>query len=119
MPFDPERYASGLRRRNETERRRLLEKAEEARREAERLANKIGEQDAEITRIYLFGSLLAEAPRSSSFDIDLALDGGDVYKAMDVTEHSSFSVDLVDLDRLPEHVRSRILETGRILYERE
>lgn len=119
MPFDPERYASGLRKINEIERQRITEKAEEARREAQRLAKRIGEQDGEVRRVYLFGSLLGDLPRSTSFDIDIALDGGDLYKAMDVTEESAFSVDLVDLERLPEHVRARILEKGQVLYERE
>jgi hypothetical protein len=38
---------------------------------------------------------------------------------MDVTEESTFSVDVVDLERSPEHVRARVLEKGRVLYERE
>lgn len=119
MPFDPERYAAGLRKSNEIERQRLQEKAKEAREEAEALARRIGEQDGEVARVYLFGSLLQDAPGSESFDIDLALDGGDVYKAMDVAETASFSVDVVDLRRLPAHVRCRILRTGRVLYERK
>lgn len=119
MPFDPERYAAGLRKANESERRRISEKAEEARKEAEALAREIGEQDGEVERVYLFGSLLEAAPGGESFDIDLALDGGDVYQAMDVTEESTFSVDLVDLERLLEHVRARVLKKGRMLYERE
>ena len=38
--------------------------------------NEIGEQDGEVKRVYLFGSLLEGVPHSPSIDIDLALDGG-------------------------------------------
>jgi len=46
------------------------------------------------------------------FDIDLALDGGDLYKALDITDDSPFKVDLVDLHLLPAQMAARIRELG-------
>jgi len=54
-------------------------------------------------------------PRNPDFDIDIALDGGDAYRAMDVTDESPYEVDVVELALLPAHVRKRILEKGIVL----
>lgn len=128
MPFDAERYAAGLRHINRQERERTVHRTTLAHHEAMRIASAIGAQDADVRRVYLFGSLAgqvsasgsstAEAPRNTDFDIDLALDGGDVYRATEATESSQFRIDLVVLSRLPEHVRDRVVRTGTVLYER-
>jgi hypothetical protein len=57
----------------------------------------------------------ASVARKKDFNIDLALNGGDVYKALDVTEGSPFDVDLVRLDRIPVHLRARIEARGIVL----
>ena len=99
MPFDPERAAA-------------------AREEAARLAARIARADPAVRAVYLFGSLAAGTPRSVRFDIDLAIDGGDVYAAEAVAEESAFACDVVSLERLPDHVQTRIRSTGTVLFER-
>ncbi|MFP4210654.1 MAG: hypothetical protein ACOC2V_06535 [Alkalispirochaeta sp.] len=113
--FDPRPFADGLRKRNEEERRRTAIRAEEARREASALAARISRL-AGIRRIYLFGSLLADIPSNPDFDIDIAIEGGDIYQAMAVCEGSTWRVDVVDVERVTESVSEAIRSTGRLLY---
>jgi predicted nucleotidyltransferase len=121
MSFDPERYAAGLRRLNRREEEEIRARAAEARKVAEKLAERIGSTDPEVDGVYLFGSLLRSVPRSRAFDIDLAIDGGDIDTAVQLSEEPPFvdwSVDIVSLRRLPVHVAERILATGTVLYRR-
>lgn len=60
-------------------------------------------------------SVLSAPPTRLDFDIDLALEGGDIYQAMDVAEGSEFPVDLVELRLLPPRMRERILAAGVVL----
>ncbi|GAB1482758.1 hypothetical protein MASR2M78_15740 [Treponema sp.] len=112
MTFDAQPYAQATKQRNEAERVQIAKRAVEATEEAKRLARAIKENDPDIKAVYLFGSLAQGTPSNLDFDIDLALDGGDTYKAMDISEESAFSVDLVQLNLVPAHLRKRILETG-------
>lgn len=112
MSFDPEPYASGLRLRNDRERAQIAERLAQARTEAQRLARAILSADASVRTVYLFGSVAAGQPGHIDFDIDIALEGGDSYKAMDIVQSSPFDVDIVNLARVPEHVRTRILDSG-------
>jgi predicted nucleotidyltransferase len=100
---------------NAAEMREIQERAVAARREAHRLAADILGKDPTVRSVILFGSLAEGSPKRRDFDIDLALDGGDVYKALDITDESAFKVDVVRLDLLPEHVRARIRERGVVL----
>lgn len=118
MSFDPEKYAVGWRAANERERAEIDERAEKARSEAWRLATLIGERDEAVRAVYLFGSLARGVPARLDFDIDLALDGGDTYKAMDAVADSEFEIDVVDLALLPAWTRERILESGERLFTR-
>ena len=115
MSFDPRPIAAHFRARNEAELRQIHKRADAARKEAHRIARRIRQADPEVHAVILFGSLAEEGPRRLDFDIDLALDGGDVYKALDSAEGSPFDVDVVRLDRLPEHVRERIRSRGVFL----
>ena len=90
-------------------------RADAARIEAQRLALAIHKADPRVRAVILFGSLAEGGPRQLDFDIDLALDGGDVDRALDLTESSPFEVDVVRLDLVPEHVRARIRARGVIL----
>lgn len=112
MSFDPERYASGLRRQNERERVQIAQRLAGAKVEAERLARAIMAADASVRAVYLFGSVGQGHPTHIDFDIDIALDGGDNYRAIDIVQSSAFDVDVVDLALVPAHVRERILSTG-------
>ena len=118
MPFDPLPYADGIRRANERELAQTRRRAALARTEARSLADRIAQADRDIVRVYLFGSLREDPPRNPDFDIDLAIDGGDVYRAVEATESSPWRVDVVSLQLVPEHVRRRILESGEVLYSR-
>ena len=53
------------------------------------------------------------------FDIDLALEGGDVYAAMDAVAGSAFKVDLVQLELLPEGARRAVVADGVVLFAAE
>ncbi|TVR55284.1 MAG: nucleotidyltransferase domain-containing protein [Spirochaetaceae bacterium] len=116
--FDPHRYAAGIRRTNEDERRAIEKRAAAARQEAARLADLIG-CEARADRVILFGSLAENTVRSSDFDIDLAIDGGEIDRAADLVERSPYPVDLVEYHLLPAHVKQRVNESGVVLYERE
>jgi predicted nucleotidyltransferase len=112
MNFDPGPYIAYYNAKNEEERRAILARAEEALKEARRLAREIRHTDPEVRAVILFGSLAEEGPQRLDFDIDLALMGGDVDKAMNVVDKSAFDVDVVDFDLLPEHIRARIRAKG-------
>lgn len=112
MTFNPLPYAEGIMRLNEAEEEEIRAKAALARAEARRLAEAIRTQDGEVRAVLLFGSLAHGEPARIDFDIDLAVDGGDIYKAMDAVEGSRFRVDLVDLRLLHEDMASRIRGEG-------
>jgi predicted nucleotidyltransferase len=118
MRFDLRPYVEHYRRENEKERLAISTRVATAMVEARRMAEEILAADPEARAVILFGSLAEGGPRRIDFDIDLALDGGDSYKAMDITESSAFKVDVVELDHLPEHVRVRIRARGKVLAER-
>lgn len=115
MDFDPNRYAQGLIRMNAAEEEAVSRRLDAAFNEAARIARLIKENDPEVRRVILFGSVARRNPSRLDFDIDLALDGGDTYKAMDITEASSFEVDIVDLRLLAERIHKGILEHGIVL----
>jgi predicted nucleotidyltransferase len=112
MSFDPQPYAEGIIRLNEAEAEEIRARASMAREEARALARAIRGGDGEVRSVYLFGSLAEGEPRHLGFDIDLAIDGGDLYRALDIVEGSSFHVDLVDLALVPADLATRIRERG-------
>ena len=112
MSFDPSPFVEGIRRANAAEAEKIRERAFLAKEEALRLAAAIHERDSAVRSIFLFGSLAHGQPKRLDFDIDLALEGGDLYRALDITEGSAFRVDLVDLRLLPERSAAQIREQG-------
>ena len=115
MNFDPRPYIAYYKSKNEEEERAIRARAADALKEARRLAREIRAADPTVRAVILFGSLAEEGPRRLDFDIDLALMGGDIDKAMDVVDKSAFDVDVVDFERLPEHIRTRIRTRGVML----
>ncbi len=115
MSFVADRYACGLLQANEAERTEITIRLEAAFSEAKRVAIAIKSHDPAVLAVILFGSVARKDPSNLSFDIDIALDGGDTYKAMDITETSPFDIDVVSLNLLPDHVRKGILEYGIVL----
>lgn len=118
MIFDPSPYIAGHRAANEAERKAIRERVALALEEAKSLSEQILAKDPEVEAVILFGSLAEGMPSRLGFDIDLALIGGDVYRAEETTETSTFDVDVVKLDRLPEHIQARIRDTGVVMAER-
>ena len=116
--FDPSVYSFGLRRANAREHERIARRSRSAHRAAIELARAIGAHDRGVRAVYLFGSLADGRPRRLDFDIDLALDGGDLYRAMELAEASAFSVDIVSLAGLPAHVARRVRTGGTVLFRR-
>jgi len=110
--FDPAPYAEGIVRENERELARIRARLEKARPEAERLSRAIKSADPAVRRVFLFGSVTKGDAAREGFDLDLAMDGGDLYKALDIVEDSEFEVDLVRLDLVPECLRKSIHATG-------
>lgn len=112
MSFDPAPYADAIRAANEREQAAIKRRHEEAWAEARRLAALIRDHDPAVTDVFLFGSVAEGTPRRIDFDIDIAVSSGDIHLAMDSVADSAFEVDVVNLERIPDHVRRRILERG-------
>ncbi|MBL8965554.1 MAG: nucleotidyltransferase domain-containing protein [Spirochaetaceae bacterium] len=102
---------------NARERAELGIRLEAARGEARRLAALLAGMP-EVRRVLLFGSTATGRCYRRDSDIDLAIEGGDLLACMAVVEGSSFAVDLVEIERLPEGIRSRAREEGLLLYEK-
>jgi len=75
-------------------------------------------RDPGLKRALLFGSAATGRGYRSDSDIDLAIEGGDLFACMAAAETSSFRVDVVELWRLPPGIRARVEEEGIILYEK-
>lgn len=91
-------------------------------REAERLSHLLLE-NFEIEAVYLFGSLVWSDIHAPETDIDLAVKGLPPEKLLEAVgqleRESKFPVDLVELEKLPDHLQQRILSEGKLLCERE
>jgi predicted nucleotidyltransferase len=112
MDFDPRPYVDHYRSENDAELREIRERAAAAIEEGRRIAHRIRRADPDVREVILFGSLVEDGPRRKDFDIDLAISGGDVFKAMEAAEDSPFEFDIVCLERLPAHIRDRVLKSG-------
>ena len=98
----------------------MLHRREEAKAEAERLAAYLLSKIPEITRIWGFGSVFdRNRPFSHNSDIDIAIEGGDYFKAYKIVEKSSFKVDLIDITGRKDKFASLIREHGsRIIVKK-
>jgi Nucleotidyltransferase domain. len=110
--------ADAIRKQNEDERRRLADLRGAAFAEAQRLAARIEKLAPGVEQVILFGSVAEDTIRDADFDLDLAIVGGDSYLVEDIVSESSFKVDVVDYERLPEHLQRRIDERGVALIRR-
>lgn len=85
------------------------------RREAERLAHLLIEEFG-INAVYLFGSVAWGGEFVPDTDIDLAVQGLDGPRLLDaihfIAQESDFPLDLVDIDRVPDQLRNRIVTSG-------
>lgn len=103
--------------RNRAARERISRRLEHARREARRLAEEIHRADQSVRKVILFGSVAAAVVRTESFDIDLAILGGDQLALMSITDQSPFPVDLVDLEAVSPGFREMVERRGEVLYD--
>lgn len=76
------------------------------------------EADPDIEQIILFGSL-AENTFEDVRDIDIAIRSEKVFKVAAYLLRQTVPIDVVDLDDAYPHIRKRILERGKVLYERK
>jgi predicted nucleotidyltransferase len=114
--FDSEPYASAWKQQNEAEKKRIRERTRKALEEAKRIAARLIEKTG-ATKVILFGSLAEDNVRDEHFDIDLAIWGGDWFRAREIAEESSFKIDIVEYKNLPHHIKERIDTRGRVLEE--
>jgi predicted nucleotidyltransferase len=91
-------------------------------REAERLSQLLAEKFG-VEAVYLFGSLVWSDIHTPETDIDLAVSGLPNEQFLEAVSYlereSKFPIDLVDLSKVSDHLRQRILTEGKLLYERE
>jgi predicted nucleotidyltransferase len=91
-------------------------------REAQRLSQLLAEKFG-VEAVYLFGSLVWNDIHTPETDIDLALSGLPEEQFLEAVSYlereSKFPIDLVDLSKVSNHLRQRILTEGKLLYERE
>lgn len=112
-----ERIIQAERRRNADARARIAKRLEHARVEARRLAHALVNGDPGIRRVLLFGSVATGRVRNETFDIDLAVEGGDIVKQVLIVEDSEFAVDVVDLERVSKPFRELVEKRGEVLYD--
>ena len=112
-----ERIVQAERRRNAAAQARIEARVERAYAEAERVAAAIAEADPSVRRILLFGSLATGRVRNESFDIDLAVEGGNTIKHILIAEESDIAVDIVDLEHVSAAFRQLVEERGKVLYD--
>lgn len=90
--------------------------------EAERLGQLLLEKFG-VEAVYLFGSLAWSDIHAPETDIDLAVSGLSPERYLEAVGYleraTNFPVDLVELEKISDHLRQRILSTGKLLGERE
>ena len=107
-----------IKRNNEEERRRIKDRVVHALEEVERLKRDFLKIDGDMEKMILFGSLSEGGIDSFDFDIDLAVKSEQYYQLVGRALQSDFKVDVVDLDSVYESIRARIMEQGRVIYEK-
>ena len=104
---------------NEVEKTLLDQRRERAQVVAKDIARAIGEADSQILRVWGFGSVF-ETWRKFRFDsdIDLALEGGNWFSAVRLTDHQDFQVSLIDLADVTPAFAASVKHQGIVLYEK-
>lgn len=73
--------------------------------------------DPDVELVMLFGSL-ARPDDENVGDIDIALRSSQFLRVAGWLLRQDVPVDVVDIDDVYDHIRDRILDEGRVLYER-
>lgn len=116
--FDIDKLSNRIKAENAAYDAAMKTRLKEARKEGERIAAKIWAEVPGVKRILGFGSVFEEGRSFSEIsDIDLAIEGGDYFKAFKMAEDSVFRVDLVDLTGRESAFLKLIKDRGIVLFE--
>lgn len=100
----------------------LMVTVQQARVEAERLGQFLA-TEFNVSRVYLFGSYAWGQEIRTDSDLDLAVEGLSaekwVFAHAQLTRLSHYPTDLVLMERLPDLLRRRILNSGILVYDRQ
>ncbi len=117
--FDIKAAARRIRAKKEAERQEAQERRARAQEFGRRLAQRLGEADSRVVRVWGFGSTYeTRRPYRLNSDLDIAVEGGDWFRLLDEIPPSEFEVSLIDLgDQRPEFIQM-VRARGELLYER-
>lgn len=94
----------------------MAHRRQEAKIEAERLAEVIRFEIPDIKQLWGFGSVFEKSrPFTKNSDIDFAIEGGNFLTAFKIVERSSFKVDLIDITQKNDSFSAHIREHGKAL----
>lgn len=104
-------------RRNAAHRRRLAERREALRAEAQRLVPLLVACDPGITRIRLSGSVLPGRRLRMDSDLDLFVEGASRFSdCLRIVEESDLPVDLLEWESFAQPIRGVIARDAEVLY---
>jgi hypothetical protein len=113
---DIESIAGRINEENRGEDERAAARRIAAQAEAARIAAALRSGDPAIRRVWGFGSVFEASRRfRMDSDIDLAIEGGDLYRAVSVVGNSSFKVDVIDITDSSDSFAQLVREQGTIL----
>jgi predicted nucleotidyltransferase len=86
--------------------------------EARRLTRRFREEDPELRRVILFGSLATGEVGDREPDIDLAVESSRYLRLVSIGLDSPFEVDVVDLGTARKAIVEAVHRDGKVLYAR-
>jgi predicted nucleotidyltransferase len=109
-------FINQIRRENAIEASEAERLHEQALGEARRLAAEMGKTDPTLRMVVLFGSAIPGREYRVDSDIDIAIIGGNRSLLERVAAHSSFRVDIIDIDDARPGIKESIMNEGLVLY---
>jgi predicted nucleotidyltransferase len=114
--FDIEAAARRINIENRKEDERTAARRKAAQAEARRMAAEFRALDATIRKVWCFGSTFdMSRPYRMDSDIDIAVEGGDIFRLVPIAEASIFAVDLVDISGADDEFARLIRKHGTLL----
>ena len=114
-------YKRAWEKRNQEEAEHNRHRSDQARRDACKIAEYLGEK-YQVSRVFLFGSVLKDGDFSGKSDLDIGVVGlkkSDFYKALaDISQLTEFNIDLKPLEDCSEVFAKQVKEQGEFIYER-
>ncbi len=111
--------AARIRRLNAAERRRIAARKDRARQKAHEVASHLAQADLAVVTVWGFGSTFeADRPYRMDSDVDIAVEGGNLYALMRHADKYEIPVDLVDTQEVSETMAVAIRKRGTVLYSR-